>query len=285
MDYRSPYNVLSTSQNGQREYLSPYNTLFTSQRGGMYYQSPYNFPSREISYNMPKISVQEAVMAPTVTASGQGYPLHIPSESPRALPKIDGDNSGVAMMIERGICPPQPIEVPMTQTQQPQHTQFAPAHREEKTPVLVNAKQFARIIKRREFLKKCKFKGRGTYIHESRHLHTVRRPRGRDGRFLNIKEFAERERLNDKGGRGAMTPEKVSNAGAGLGMSKMLVASKIPVSGCGYVHDSMPADGVGQTGLMMKVKRSIGSTERHVGQVHIRGTLPEQDLSQEPDFD
>jgi hypothetical protein len=59
----------------------------------------------------------------------------------------------------------------------------------------------------------------------------------------------------------------------------ILVASKIPISGCGYVHDSMPADSVSQTGLIMIVERSIGPTEV-LGQVHIRGNLPKQDLGQ-----
>jgi len=65
-------------------------------------------------------------------------------------------------------------------------------------PLYVNAKQYHRILKRREARTKWeaynknpkKVKG---YLHESRHKHAMKRPRGPGGRFLSSKELAEKQ--------------------------------------------------------------------------------------------
>ncbi|KAL2841888.1 CCAAT-binding transcription factor (CBF-B/NF-YA) subunit B-domain-containing protein [Aspergillus pseudoustus] len=76
----------------------------------------------------------------------------------------------------------------------------------EESPLYVNAKQFHRILKRRVARQKLEeqlrltSKGRKPYLHESRHNHAMRRPRGPGGRFLTADEVAAMEK---KGAGGA----------------------------------------------------------------------------------
>ncbi|GMH64029.1 hypothetical protein TrST_g7714 [Triparma strigata] len=80
-----------------------------------------------------------------------------------------------------------------------------PPHFETELPTLVNSKQYRRIIKRREArsklaqlrsLKIQKLKKSGSYIHESRHKHAMKRPRGEGGRFLTKDELEEYYKKN-----------------------------------------------------------------------------------------
>jgi hypothetical protein len=92
-------------------------------------------------------------------------------------------------------------QAPQQHQQSPELVASAQA---EEAPLYVNAKQFHRILKRRLARQKLEdalrltSKGRKPYLHESRHNHAMRRPRGPGGRFLTADEVAAMEA--NKGG-------------------------------------------------------------------------------------
>ncbi|KAK2802397.1 hypothetical protein FQN50_007395 [Emmonsiellopsis sp. PD_5] len=119
--------------------------------------------------------------------------------------------------------PPGPSMSAPTQHHQPpppQQNQPSPevvAGGAEESPLYVNAKQFHRILKRRvarqrlEEQLRLTSKGRKPYLHESRHNHAMRRPRGPGGRFLTADEVAAMEKAEAANATGI---ENIPNHGA-----------------------------------------------------------------------
>ncbi|KAH7328843.1 CCAAT-binding complex subunit HAP2 [Stachybotrys elegans] len=221
------------------------------------YPPQYGVPQagmQQVSYGMP--GIQAAAMAATAAASGSNYPYmhsdpNISQTSPRmsgANAKKDGRQSprmnNVSQIPGRrlsqvtspsvpnqqsllnhasrpGVVPPPMSQAPaMQHPQSPEMTTGV-----EESPLYVNAKQFHRILKRRvarqrlEEQLRLTSKGRKPYLHESRHNHAMRRPRGPGGRFLTAEEVAAMER-DAKGGddpkadAGSTSTASVSSSGA-----------------------------------------------------------------------
>lgn len=84
-------------------------------------------------------------------------------------------------------------------------------------PTYVNAKQYNRIVKRREERLKLETlwkisHERKTYLHESRHKHACRRKRGPGGRFLTKAELAAQEAEEQRRGGHPLPPRQASTS-------------------------------------------------------------------------
>lgn len=150
--------------------------------------------------NMPAPASMNASMAPQMQ---QRRMSHV-SGSPAVA-----NAPGQATM---GAPRPPNAQQPPSQPQQPQQSpDGGTTGQSEESPLYVNAKQFHRILKRRLARQKLEealrltSKGRKPYLHESRHNHAMRRPRGPGGRFLTAEEVAAQEAKEAQGEDGALT--------------------------------------------------------------------------------
>lgn len=203
------------------------------------YQPQYAVPQQGMHYGMP--GIQAAAMAATAAASGSSYTYNLSDPSLQQSPGMSGVNAkkdsrggprspqqmnnipqqrrlsqvaspglpnAPAMLNHPG--PRPPVPPPMTAAQQmpPPQSPEMPSGAVEESPLYVNAKQFHRILKRRVARQKLEealrltSKGRKPYLHESRHNHAMRRPRGPGGRFLTAEEVAQMEKDKTSGAGG-----------------------------------------------------------------------------------
>lgn len=166
-------NQLDVSQNPQQYTQYPSNLM-----SNMPQQAPQQFSYEPIQKFQPRPSAAVEVL-PNQFGVLQYYPPSAPTSVPSPITQ-------------------QYASTPYQQQiayQSPAHTGHGPQSPStsgpvEGSPLYVNAKQFHRISKRRvarqqlEERLKCTTGIRKPYIHESRHKHAARRPRGPGGRFL-----------------------------------------------------------------------------------------------------
>jgi len=190
----------------------PYYPMQEQALQGQLAQDPRQSP--RIGGAQLKADGRGAPRSPTQVAGGMGAQVAMPPSQQMSQRRMSQQVSSPAMQ------PPQPVmnHAPPRQAVPPQMQAPAPPVQAaqqspelvsggaEESPLYVNAKQFHRILKRRMARQKLEealrltSKGRKPYLHESRHNHAMRRPRGPGGRFLTADEVAAMER--DKGGEG-----------------------------------------------------------------------------------
>ncbi|KAK5071071.1 Transcriptional activator [Lithohypha guttulata] len=180
------------------------------------YQAPgsMGYPQYGVGnmYQNPGISTSAAAAMATAAASGQGIPqmsAGMPQgpnmNQQRRMSQVTSPHGQMSQPVMNSMAR-QSVQPPMQPPQQPVQApqEEIPTSGQEEAPLYVNAKQFHRILKRRVARQKLEeqlrltSKGRKPYLHESRHNHAMRRPRGPGGRFLTADEVAAMDK--EKGG-------------------------------------------------------------------------------------
>lgn len=142
------------------------------------------------------------------------------------------------VMSHPGVRPPVPQQMAPPSQAHAQSPEMVTGAQTEEAPLYVNAKQFHRILKRRIARQKLEdalrltHKGRKPYLHESRHNHAMRRPRGPGGRFLTAEEVAALENKGDDGPNkeNPNTDAKAATTDANSGTKRKAATSQLKSS-------------------------------------------------------
>lgn len=154
--------------------------------------------SRPLSSSMFQLTGGTGQMPPM--ASGVSMPQGAPMNSQRRMSQHLSSPHGQVSQPAMNHAMPRNAAPAMAPPQQQIQQESVDAGGAEESPLYVNAKQFHRILKRRVARQKLEeqlrltSKGRKPYLHESRHNHAMRRPRGPGGRFLTADEVAAMEK-------------------------------------------------------------------------------------------
>ncbi|XP_020256894.1 nuclear transcription factor Y subunit A-3-like isoform X2 [Asparagus officinalis] len=121
--------------------------------------------------------------------------------SPASIPYAYGDPYYGGVLAAYG---PHAIIHPQMMGMVPSSRVPLPHEQAEEEPIYVNAKQYHAILRRRELRAKQEaqnklIKGRKPYLHESRHIHAMKRARGVGGRFLNTKKLKQQTHSSENG--------------------------------------------------------------------------------------
>jgi nuclear transcription factor Y, alpha len=192
-------------------------TAATSGRGGY----PYNHRDSGLLQTSPRFK-DVAVKKERGPGSPQQMNNQInhghPMSQQAASPVVPNSQPLMNHGAPHSIVPPMP-----TNQQHPQSPKLV-SDAVEESPLYVNSKQFHRILKRRvarqrlEEVLKITTKVRKPYLHESRHNHAIRRPRGPNGRFLTADEITKigttKEDGHKEGDKSEKMPKKGMSSGA-----------------------------------------------------------------------